>query len=227
MIPTTAATLLAFVLFIVPGLVFELIRDRKRVSIERSTFRELAWVILVGLAASTVSVLILSGVRKIGRGTMPDVGSWIASPRPYFQHHYALIVGDIAVEVLLASVLAALVGFAMQRKPVFRTLPDPALWLAFNKGISAKGEPYVTIKQEDGSVLTGVARCLDWRATDSEFIILESPLQSAVPGPGQLIAQPSWSRVAVPFSTMTQIWIKFVEAATHGPETDDSNQATQ
>ena len=46
MVPNTVGAVHAFVLFVVPGILFELLRQRRRPTLGRTTFEELASIVL-------------------------------------------------------------------------------------------------------------------------------------------------------------------------------------
>jgi Family of unknown function (DUF6338) len=67
-IPQTAAALLAFPALVAPGIVFENLRERRRPSIEQTTFREISGIALASLYFTVLSLTLLAGLRAPNQG---------------------------------------------------------------------------------------------------------------------------------------------------------------
>jgi len=111
-VPETAGALLAFLGLVAPGVLYELLRERRQAALNDSSFREASLVALLSLAFTLVSLGILALVRSIVPGWMPDPGAWLRHGSRYADRHYRLVVRTLAIEVGLAC-LAALAAYQL------------------------------------------------------------------------------------------------------------------
>jgi hypothetical protein len=143
------SSLVAFLLFVAPGIVFEILRERRLPQEDRTALREAATVALASVILSFVALGLLAGLRVVAPSMMPVLGAWISHPHHYLVKHYALVSGAVLAEVVLAIALA-IVG--------------PALWTHKYRGTRILSETRC------GGCSTRQSRgpcrgCRSWRAT--------------------------------------------------------------
>lgn len=61
MIPQTVGALIGFLIFIAPGVLWELLRERHRPPLDGSTFREAARVALMSVVLSGLAIAVVAG----------------------------------------------------------------------------------------------------------------------------------------------------------------------
>src|SRR3712207_1635976 len=108
MVPESVLTFIAFLVLVAPGLLFELLRERRRPALEETAFREASRIALASLAFSGLAVCVLAAIRTLQPVWMPDPRAWIAGGRDYLQDHYRLVFTAVVLEVLLALGFAVL-----------------------------------------------------------------------------------------------------------------------
>lgn len=106
MIPEGFATVYAFLALVAPGLLFEMLRERRRPSLEQSSFREASRVALTSLVFTTAAVLLLMLIGLMVPGVLPDLASWVRDADAYVRDHFWRIVVGVGAEVVLACLLA-------------------------------------------------------------------------------------------------------------------------
>lgn len=106
MIPEGFATVYAFLGLVAPGLLFEMLRERRRPALEQSSFREASRVALMSLVFTTASILILMVVALVLPGALPDLAAWVGDGDAYARDHFWRIVVGITAEVVIACLLA-------------------------------------------------------------------------------------------------------------------------
>jgi uncharacterized protein DUF6338 len=108
-IPATVGGVVTLVLLVLPGLAFELIRQRRRSGRSDSTFVEISRVLVAGLGLGGITITVLAGVSLIGPRSMVSVTGLITNENWLGQH--LLVSGWTAWAYGLVSVtLAALVA---------------------------------------------------------------------------------------------------------------------
>jgi hypothetical protein len=114
MIPDTAGAVLSFLGLIAPGLVFELLRERRRPAVTETAFREASRVALTSLVFTLAALAVLSAVRTVWPSRMPDPRRWLELGSRYVGENYRLIAFGLALEVGIACGLAVLSDVAMR-----------------------------------------------------------------------------------------------------------------
>jgi hypothetical protein len=108
MIPQTLVSFALFLVLIAPGLVYQMLYERRHPALEETVFREASRTALTSVVFSALACLILSLVR-IGRpGWMVDLGAYLRDGKNYYGQHYNLVIQTVALEVLLAIALVGL-----------------------------------------------------------------------------------------------------------------------
>jgi len=174
-VPTTIIGLLIFVVLLTPGFCFALRRERGRHPYRtRSAFREIAELLLAGLAIDFGILLLFAVLRILVPGHTPDVGQLIRTGKTYFSKNYGYLLAWAAilwvVACLTAYIAAAIewteirpVRFALKRFPKLRTLietekgrqPVSAWWKAFEYGGGDEITRRVFCRLDDGTRIEG------------------------------------------------------------------------
>lgn len=201
--PSTFISLAIFVIFLTPGLLFTLRQEWGHGPLRRrSAFRELAEILLGGLAADLLVGVAFGVLRLVTGQHTPDVGRLIRQPRPYFLDDYAYLLTWAAVLWLLACVLAYLFAAVSwsRLRIVTRTVgrvdflvrlvrsesgrrPVSAWWQAFEVG-GAGVRKRVMCRLDDGTHIEGDA----WTynpgndEVDDRSFTLTGPLVVVEPG---------------------------------------------
>lgn len=119
--PDTFVGLVLFLAFLTPGLVFTLVRERRRPQRELSAFRETAQTVLVGLLCNSLTLLAFSAIRLLAPDLTPDVGDFVRSPSVHFQEHFAFNLWWAAGLLLFSCILGAVLGRTSRIKvPIIR-----------------------------------------------------------------------------------------------------------
>ncbi len=202
--PSTFVGLLIFVLFLTPGMTFALRQDWGHGPLHnRSPFREVAEILLSGLAADLVVGAVFGVVRVIAGSHTPDIGRLVRAPGLYFRDHYAyLVIWAAALWVsacLLAYVFAAvpwsrlkIVNRALNRGGFLARLvrsesgrrPVSAWWQAFEVGAGAETRKKVMCRLDDGTHIEGFAWTYNPSSdeVDDRSFTLTGPLVVVEPG---------------------------------------------
>jgi len=79
-----------FVVLIAPGLLFDLLAERRRAGAPESAFREASRVVLASLVFSSLGLGVVGLVRTVEPTWMPDADALVAEPHQYLVEHYRL-----------------------------------------------------------------------------------------------------------------------------------------
>lgn len=115
MVPESLAAVYAFLAFVAPGLVFQLLRERARPALDESAFREASRVALTSLVFTTVSILVLTLFSVIVPGVLVDLAEWMQSQSAYVGDHLWLVAWSVFAEVGVACILAWLAAAALSK----------------------------------------------------------------------------------------------------------------
>jgi hypothetical protein len=110
-VPNTAAALVAFLAFVSPGLVFELLRQRSRPALAQTTFVEISTVVLASLVFTSAS---LGLVRLLALW----LGTWFVEPSSWLRGGWAYAAdrpGRLAVTAAIELGVACLLALGAHR----------------------------------------------------------------------------------------------------------------
>lgn len=231
--------IVGFLLLVAPGAFFEILRERRRPSLEGSAFRETSRVALASFAFSLSAILILSYIRMEFPDTMPDLGAWLREGTKYFQRNYRLVLRAVVLEALIALALAYftnLVFFAAQwgPRPVrnfwrkARVLLGPiehqsAWYKTFRANLldqaPLKGtKPVARVKLKDGTLYQGaVDGYSPEMPLENRELELGPPLfigsvsSAGTPEVARLTPVPVWQRLLVPHTEVEAVWVTYVD----------------
>jgi hypothetical protein len=178
-LPQTLVSLVAFVLLVVPGLVFERRRERRRIVGLRSGFRETSEVVLASVVLVAVAgVLVLLLGRLFGRGHVVDLDAYLRDPTEYVKGHRLSTGRTLVATVALASGLAFVADLALAKvTPAGKFVHSPP-WVTLTSG---KFKPkdtvaYVSIEMKSGVTYLGMLASyeLDSETLATRTLVLRS-----------------------------------------------------
>jgi Family of unknown function (DUF6338) len=222
MIPTTAAAVVGFLLFIAPGLVWELLRERDRPALTGSTFREASRVALVSVVCTGGAVLVVAVVRGLWAGAMPDPRLWIHEGSRYFEHHYRLIGRTLFVELGVACLLAwaphrwdeqfrKITRWFLPATSKPRMSQDPVLYGVTRGELRpGDGELGIVARLQDGTIYSGMFGGLDFGYDrDASFLALQGEIARSLQGQkGPVPMKPGrHGRLVISLAEIRELWV--------------------
>jgi hypothetical protein len=102
MVPGSWLSALLFVLLVAPGLLFELLSERRRASFSESAFREVSRVVLGSLAFSGFAFAVLVILRYVHPAWLPDPRRLLEPRSSYPRDHYRLLLRTLVLQASLA-----------------------------------------------------------------------------------------------------------------------------
>ena len=195
-IPSGLTGVLAFVVLLWPGFVYNSIRGRRRPTRQLTSLQETIVVVTASLTAVAVTGMVFGVIRVIWPGGTPDVRSLLFQPHTYLQAHYVATAWWAGAFIVVAVFGAAGVAFAQASArlggtSLFRLLaplPDPssmsAWWIAFSGRDLSKEEIHVGCAIDDGSFISGRLHSYSQLGADStdRDLVLRAPLSVRAAG---------------------------------------------
>lgn len=99
MIPETIGAVVGFLIFIAPGVLWELLRERVRPPMDGSPFREASRVALMSVVLSGSAVVVVAGARALWPPLLLDPGALIRDGGQYVGQEYARIAWTVGLEI--------------------------------------------------------------------------------------------------------------------------------
>ncbi len=227
MIPQTAAALLAFLLLVAPGIVYENLRERRRPKVDQTTFREVSGIALASLSFSILSMAALAGVRARVPKFMPDPGRWLREGHLYVNGNYRLIAGFALAELVLAVGLAVAWSWARGhgRQPsIFKV----STWYRVFRELPPTGaETFVRVFTQSGVEYFGkvISYTTDFDLASRELFLGE-PLWRRLPKEtGFTLLRPPWRWLILPGPAIQGIWVSYLQSPTETPKDMSAGQA--
>jgi hypothetical protein len=158
-IPANFATLLTFLGLIAPGLVYQVVLERRLPRRVETVFREASRVALTSLVFTVAATVLLLVIQRGWDGApLPNPSAWAARGNAYFAGHLFLVVTGLAAEVALACLLSATTAVLTTRKVSATLSPNGAWFQVFRKDRPPRTRPWVHIVLADGGELWGHLR---------------------------------------------------------------------
>ena len=111
--PTTLTGLFLFVVLLLPGITYVVVRERSSPERRWSAFRETATVAAVSAIANTTALLLFAIIHQLLPDVTPSLGSFIERGSQYWEDEYSSIIGwgtgTLGFAVSLAAGAAAAV----------------------------------------------------------------------------------------------------------------------
>jgi hypothetical protein len=190
-VPGSWLSVLLFVVLVAPGLLFDLLSDRRRGGFPESTFREISRVVLASFVFSVLAFGVLVLLRTVEPGWMPDPRRLLGSSRTYVPDQYRLIFRALLIQAGLALLFAYLTHSWLARNQG-RPIERISAWSrVFKKDCPEGDAPYARVRLQSGYVYTGFVGPFspDLGQDDRELVLLP-PLYSKAPD-GELTVMPA------------------------------------
>jgi hypothetical protein len=213
-VPSTWLSVLFFVVLVAPGLLFDLLAERRRVGAPESAFREASRVVLASLVFSGLGLAAVVLVRTLEPAWMPDPDRLVAEPHQYLVEHYRLLLAALLVTGSVALGAAGLAHWLLARKygSGLRTL---STWRkVFRQERPAGTAAHVRVRLTNGTVFTGkvAGYTADLDLSDRE-IVLAPPLFSKTEGNKLAPLPVEWQRVILPASSIESVAVQYKRRA--------------
>jgi hypothetical protein len=225
-IPQTLGALAAFLALVAPGIVFELLRERRRGRHQETAFREASRVALGSLVFTLLSLLVLTGLQGLaslaGWRLFPSPAAWLAQGEAYARDHLTLIVVSVAVELALACAFA--VGYdelRARRRGERATVQQRSAWAQALRVDRPRGtRAWAHALLENGTSFYGYVRSYTPSGPLAEReLVLEGDALTFEDDSGQKVIGETWRRVVIPGSKITYLRVTYLDAVTGDPLT--------
>lgn len=217
MIPETLGAFLAFLGLVAPGLAFQLLRERRRPSIEETAFREATRIALTSLVFTVAALGVLALLHSGGALLVPDAAEWMRRGNAYLHDNLGLVSRTLLLELVIALGLVAFVDWILRRSAPGRIVPGSIWFQLFRQRCPDGATPWLHVKLEDDTEVWGYVGDYtpDQKLDNRELTIIGPKLQYRR-GDGT-VNEPldSWSSISVRGATIT--WMKVTYVADDSP----------
>jgi hypothetical protein len=182
-VPSTWLSVLFFLLLVAPGLVFDLLAERRRAGAGESAFREASRVALASTAFSGAALAVLATIRALKPEWMPDPRRLLGDGQAYLADEYRLVLRALLIQVAIALVLA-LVTHAVLAKSGGASIRQRSAWSSvFHHELPAGMQAHVRVRMTDETVYIGrVAHFTANIEHADRELVLAPPLFSKIKG---------------------------------------------
>lgn len=225
-VPATIGGIVVLVLLVLPGLVFELIRQRRRAGREDSHFVEVSRVLIAGLSLGAITEALLALVSLVGPRSIVSLSGLFTTAHWVTDH--LLVSGWTAWAYGLVSVtLAALAaGILPGMNPDGGNYPESGWVMAFDRlprlireaqKLPVTPVVRLSVRLTDGTVYVGDrAEYSVGSAPEGRELLLCGQLLSRKPGAEKAERSTEWHRVLLREDQISDILIQYV-AGTAAP----------
>jgi hypothetical protein len=219
-IPETLGTIVAFLGFVAPGLAFELLREKRRPSIEETAFREASRIALTSLVFTAASVLLLAAVRHFRSSVVVDPARWILYGSRYVHGNLELVATTLLLELAIALILAVLLDWLLRQSAPGRIVPGSIWFQLFRQGCPEGATPWLHLKLKDETEVWGFVGDYtpDQKLENRELTIFGPKLQYLRKGEAQKKSLHSWSSFAVRGDEISWMKVAYVAKNSRGDQ---------
>lgn len=210
MVPSTWLSVLFFLLLIAPGLVFDLLAERRRAGADESAFREASRVALASTAFSGVALAVLALVRARRPAWMPDPRRLLGDGQDYLADEYRLILRALLIQVAIALGLALLTHTVLARTSGASIRQRSAWSSVLHHELPAGYQAHVRVRLADETVFVGrVAQFTANLEHADRELVLAPPLFSKLKGGSLKDVPAEWQRIVVPGDQVVAMSVQY------------------
>jgi len=151
MSPDNALAFLAFLVLVAPGLLYEILRERRHPGYSDSAFREASRVAFTSMVFSGSAFASLLLIRLFEPGWFPDPDSFF-SETDYVSNYFRLVARFLVVQVGLSCAVAGVVSRFITRRTPGNIRRTSVWWEVFRGDRPAGKVPWVYL-QLDGDIV--------------------------------------------------------------------------
>jgi Family of unknown function (DUF6338) len=157
MVPDTLGAVLAFLGLVAPGVAFELLRERRRPTIEETAFREASRIALTSLVFTLGAGAILLLAYLAGAPFIADPAAWLRNGTAYALDNLGLVSFTMLLQVSLALALAVLADWVFRRSAPGHVVPGSIWFQLFRNRRPDGATPWVHLRLTDETEIWGYA----------------------------------------------------------------------
>lgn len=213
MIPETLGALLAFGAFIVPGLAFELLRERRRPVIEETAFREASRIALTSILFTSAAVVVVSGIRAVNSTWIIDPAQWLREGQAYPQNNLFLVAATLILVMAVSTLFALVVDWFFRRSVPGRIVPGSIWYSVFRHHRPEGAKPWVHLRLSDDTEVWGFAGDYtpDHSLENRELLVEGPKLQYRRKGKDVNTLLTNWSFLSVRGDEITWMKVQYVK----------------
>jgi Family of unknown function (DUF6338) len=209
-VPGTWLSVLFFFLLVAPGLLFELLSERRRAGIKESAFREISRVVLASLGFSGFALGVLAIIRAVHPAWMPDPGMLFRTPGAYVTTNYRLVLWTLVAEGILALGAVWLFHWLLAWKYGASIRPVSTWRQVFRRDCPEGCDVFVRIRLSDGIIYTGAVAAFTTDPGDEGGDLVLGPPIFSKTGDGELKpVPPAYQRVVIPRSAVEVLSVEY------------------
>jgi hypothetical protein len=212
MVPDTLGAVLAFLGLVAPGVAFELLRERRRPTIEETAFREASRIALTSLVFTLGAGTILVLAHLAGAPFVANPGEWLRRGNAYAHDNLGLVSFTLLLQVALALALAVLADWAFRRSAPGHVVPGSIWFQLFRSRRPDGATPWVHLRLTDETEIWGYADDYtpDQRLDKRELTLVGPGLQYRRKGATSNQELDRWAAICVRGDQITWLKVMYV-----------------
>lgn len=214
-VPTGLTQLVAFMLFVAPGVAFEFTFALRRPNRQRTVLQEIVGVIAVSVVTS--GMVIVAGLVLLPDDWFAVLRVTALHPAEASQEALVGLAAAVGGSVLAASLLAVGAAFLVTRSATARIFNEPVWFLLFGRRPSGT-TPYVVARLSNGDRYYGtvIAYTTAQVPQGERDIVLGPPLYARWSGAGGAEALDGFGRVSLSGDAIESLAVSYYPVGTLG-----------
>ncbi|QFZ16888.1 DUF6338 family protein [Saccharothrix syringae] len=223
--PQTLGALLSFLALVAPGIVFELLRERRRAGYQETPFREASRVALGSLVFTLLSCGLLVAANALLRAdVLVDLDRLVAGGAAYARANLFPITFSVVSELALACALATLTDLLLaRRRREVNSVDQQTAWRqVFRRDRPPNTLPWVHVQLTDGTSFFGFLRSHTTSGVqeERELVLQGTGMVYAGKAPNgsdehvEDVIGERWARVVIPATQIRYLRVQYRDRAT-------------
>jgi len=212
-IPQTLAALVAFVALVVPGLAFELLRERRRAAVEETPFREVSRIGVTSACFSSVAITLLFALHAVRPSATVDLAAWLRDGTDYAADNLGSVLGTTLMFLVVATGLAWATDQVLRGRAEARIVGGSIWFSVFRVHRPEGARPWVHLRLSDETEIWGYAGDYspEQKLENRELLVEGGGLQYRRKGATEATPLPDWSFIAVRGDSITWMKVQYLE----------------
>lgn len=209
---STWTSLIFFLLFVAPGLFFDLLSRRRKVAVDESTFQEAGRVALSSVLFGMLGTPAALGYLWLTqRGQVSNLGRIFVADSSYIEAHAWTVIGVVATYVITSLMAAWIVDWLIVRRHGAPLTPTRSIWTeVFRESRPSGTQPYIRATTLSGDLWEGVVGhfTADLEASGRELVLF-APISHGTRSTNTVELVPEAQRVVLQGDQVESISVRY------------------
>jgi hypothetical protein len=213
LVPTSFIGVATFLVLVVPGTYYELVRSKTLFPAEESAFLQISRILLSGALVSTAMLVLLAIVGLVSPDALVDIPAMLRGGTGYVADHWAVTLKTVVIQLLgaLLLVLVACEFLARNATGVFRQ--GTALYGVTELMKKKTDHAHLNVRLKSGREVIGkyYGETTDYDPSKRELVLEQPMMKVSEAGEKPVPIEPGYHRLVIAGDQIEYIYVCYVD----------------